>query len=141
MKKPHRFFEGWRLAGGVIVAAAGVCHAEDQPLAGEAFAKATIGRTFFYSRDGLSYGAEQYLPGRQVIWAFSGDDCMKGYWYPEDHDICFVYEDAPDPQCWTFRKEGAGLNAQFRGDTQNAPLIATRSSPEPMTCMGPDVGV
>lgn len=117
------------------------CLAEAPPLAGEAFGAATIGRTFYYSRDGQSYGVEQYLPGRRVIWAFTGDDCRKGFWYPEGQEICFVYEDTPEPQCWTFRQTGAGLTAVYRGDTENAPLIARRSSPEPMACLGPDVGV
>ncbi|MGB5869164.1 MAG: hypothetical protein WBH04_03130 [Albidovulum sp.] len=115
--------------------------AQEAPLSGDEFASLTTGRTFYFSRNGQSYGAEQYLPGRQVIWAFTGDDCRKGFWYPEGQDICFVYEDNPEPQCWAFRANTGGLRAEFRGDTENAPLIAKRSSPEPMACFGPDVGV
>ena len=51
----------------------GVVRAEGPIVSGEAFDAATRGRTFFYTRDGLPYGAEQYLPGQRVIWAFTGD--------------------------------------------------------------------
>lgn len=115
----------------------------DGPITGaEAFERATRGRTFFYTRGGTSYGAEQYLPGRRVIWAFSGDDCLKGYWFANADAICFVYEDRPEEtQCWTFRQTEAGLEGRVVGDDQTPPLIARRSSPEPMACLGPDIGV
>ncbi|HQY43655.1 MAG TPA: hypothetical protein PK450_05685 [Paracoccaceae bacterium] len=107
-----------------------------------AFDAATRGRTFYYTRDGQPYGAEQYLPGQRVVWAFTGDDCQRGYWFENAGAICFVYDDAPDaPQCWTFRQTGAGLEGKVVGDNETSPLIARQSSPEPMACMGPDVGV
>ncbi len=132
------------VAVGVIALATGgaaAAFAADGPLVDQAFADATTGRTFFYSRAGQAFGAEQYLPGRKVIWAFTGDDCQKGYWYPQGSEICFVYDDEPGPQCWTFEKTPDGLTGRYRGDSENAPLIAKRSSPEPMACLGPDVGV
>ena len=126
---------------GLAFGSAAAPSAAENPLTGEAFGQATTGRTFFYSRDGQSFGAEQYLPGRRVIWAFTGDDCQKGYWYPEGSEICFVYEDEPGPQCWTFTQGPDGLTGRYRGDAENPPLIARRSSPEPMACLGPDIGV
>jgi hypothetical protein len=115
--------------------------AAEQPLSAEQFEALSVGRTFFYNSGGTSYGAEQYLPGRRVIWAFTGDDCRKGTWYPEGKYICFVYEDDLDPQCWTFFRGAGGLTAQFRDDPVGEPLIAVEESPEPMACMGPDIGV
>ena len=112
-----------------------------QPLTAEEFEAATVGRTLYYNSGGEPYGAEQYLPGRKVIWAFLGDDCRKGEWYPQGQDICFVYEDRGDPQCWTFYHSASGLLAQFKGDTGSLPLIAVEESKAPMACMGPDVGV
>ena len=126
---------------GLALGSAAMPLAAETPLTDRAFAEATTGRTFFYSRDGQSFGAEQYLPGRRVIWAFTGDDCQKGYWYPDGSEICFVYENEPGPQCWTFTQTPDGLTGRYRGDTENAPLIARRSSPEPMACLGPDIGV
>lgn len=120
----------------------GVARAEGAIESGPAFDAATRGRTFFYTRDGQPYGVEQYLPGQRVIWAFTGDDCLRGSWFANAGAICFVYEDAPGvTQCWTFRQTAAGLEGNVVGDDQTSPLIARRSSPEPMACMGPDVGV
>jgi len=110
-------------------------------LTAEEFDAATVGRTLYYNSGGTPYGAEQYLSGRRVIWAFTGDDCKRGHWYEEAGEICFVYEDRPDPQCWTFHRNGRGLIAQFRGDPAGMPLVAVEESPKPMACMGPDVGV
>lgn len=113
--------------------------AQDLDAAG--FEREMVGRTFFYSRDGQPFGAEQYLPGRRVIWAFTGEDCLKGYWYGVTGGICFVYEDSPDPHCWRFRRTPEGIAAWLLDDETAPPLIARRSSPGPMACLGPDVGV
>jgi hypothetical protein len=113
----------------------------DQPLTAEEFDALSVGRTMYYESEGKAYGAEQYLPGRRVVWAFLGDDCLKGTWYPEGQDICFVYEDRPDPQCWTFYQSEKGLIAHFRGNPDGAPLVGVQQSPAPLACLGPDVGV
>lgn len=111
------------------------------PLTPEEFDAATVGRTLYYNSGGQPYGVEQYLPDRKVVWAFLGDDCRKGEWYPEGSDICFVYEDNPEPQCWAFFQSASGLLARFRGDPASLPLIAVEESAQPMACMGPDLGV
>lgn len=126
---------------GLLVALPLMAAEPGQPLSPEEFDAATVGKTLYYNSAGQPYGVEQYLPGRKVIWAFLGDDCRKGEWYPEGNDICFTYEDRPEPQCWTFYQSGAGLLARFRGDPATLPLIAIEESGEPMACMGPDVGV
>ncbi len=112
-----------------------------RPLTAAEFEAATVGRTLYYTSDGAAYGAEQYLAGRRVIWAFLGDDCRRGEWYEADNHICFVYEDTPEPQCWTFYPAPEGLTARFRGDPDGTPLVAVEESPEPMECLGPNPGV
>ena len=111
------------------------------PLNAAEFEAATLGRTLYYNSGGEPYGVEQYLPGRQVVWAFLGDDCRKGEWYEDQGFICFVYEDNPEPQCWTFWQSDRGLLAKFKSDPFGLPLIAVEESPEPMACMGPNLGV
>ena len=128
----------------IMVAAAQPVACADTPVtSADAFAALTTGRTFFYTKNGQPFGAEQYLPGHKVIWAYTGEDCMKGTWIALGDAICFTYEDAPDQsQCWQFTQSDAGLEGWFIGsDASEAPLIARQSSPEPMACMGPDVGV
>lgn len=110
-------------------------------MTGAQFEAYATGKTLFYNSGGEAYGIEQYLPGREVRWAFVGDECKDGYWYEEAEYICFVYEDYPDPQCWTFYETPGGVQARFRGDTLNEPLIAVSQSQEPLACAGPDLGV
>ena len=124
------------LGAGAVVAAEG-----ERPLTGAEVEALSTGRTLFYNSGGESYGAEQYLPGRKVVWAFTGDDCKDGEWYEDGQYICFTYEDEPAPQCWTFYQSDKGLLARFRDDPEGLPLIAVEQSPEPMACMGPNVGV
>ena len=131
-----------RLAVLLLATMAGPARAEGPITTAEAFDAATRGRTFFYTSDGQPYGAEQYLPDHKVIWAFTGDDCLKGEWFANAGAICFTYEDRPGiNQCWTFRQTERGLEGQVVGDRERPPLIARQSSPKPMACMGPDIGV
>ncbi|MFZ5709699.1 MAG: hypothetical protein ACOY4T_08455 [Pseudomonadota bacterium] len=125
----------------VIAAAATAAVEGGKPLTAEEFDALSVGRTFFYSSGGRPYGAEQYLPGRKVVWAFLGDDCRKGEWYEDNGYICFLYGDTSDPQCWTFYSTPEGITARFRDDPEGAPLVAVQQSPAPLACLGPDVGV
>lgn len=123
-----------------ILAARPLCAA---PLSPPQFEALTTGRTFFYTRAGEPYGAEQYLPGHRVVWAFTGDACLKGEWLANGDSICFSYEDRPGAlQCWRFDQTSSGLQGSLVGaPPDDPPLVARRSSPDPMACIGPDVGV
>ena len=110
------------------------------PMTAAEFDAATVGRTLYYNSGGLSYGVEQYLPGRKVIWAFLGDDCRKGEWYEDGGYICFVYEDNPEPQCWTFYQSSRGIVARFEDDPTLTTLYEITKTPELMMCLGPEVG-
>lgn len=111
------------------------------PLTAEEFEAYATGKTLTYAVGGQIYGTEEYRPGRRVLWAFEGEECSRGYWYPDAGQICFVYEDNPNPQCWTFYHETGGLRARFAGDPEGAELAAIAESREPLVCPGPDVGV
>jgi len=124
--------------------AAAAFAAEDgtTPLSANEFEAFTTGKTLTYATEGNApYGAEEYLPGRQVRWAFSGDTCKEGRWFNEGTLICFVYEDDPEPQCWTFYLTDRGLRAQFEGREETAPLYSVAESAEPLFCPGPQIGV
>ena len=126
------------LSLGLLAAAAGAAEA---PLDGAAFEARTTGQTLAYEAGGQSYGFEQYLPGRRVIWAFNGGPCRDGRWFePSPGRICFVYEHDPDPQCWAFFDRGGRLVAQFEGAAPGDELIETQRSDVPLACPGPDVG-
>jgi hypothetical protein len=106
------------------------------------FEEYTTGHTLTFSFQGVPYGAEQYLPGRRVIWAFTGDDCREGQWYEEAGNICFVYDDLPlDPQCWSFWRTDEGLRALFMGEGARTELYEAERSRRPLLCEAPSVGV
>lgn len=116
--------------------------AADGRMSAAEFEAYTTGYTLTFSFLGVPYGAEQYLPGRRVIWAFIGDECRWGRWYEEAGNICFVYDDAPDdPQCWGFWQTEDGLRAVFAGDGAHTELYEAERSRTPLVCEGLEVGV
>ena len=115
--------------------------AAQSPLTATEFDAYTRGKTLFYGFDGQAYGVERYLPNRRVIWSFLDGDCQNGVWYERDGQICFVYEDRLDPQCWVFTQTEKGLVAQFEGDPSSTELYEADDLGEEMICYGPDVGV
>ena len=109
----------------------------------DAFDRYTKGKTLFFSQSGQAYGAERYLDNRRVIWSFLDGECKNGIWYEENEQICFLYEDRPDPQCWLFRQSGTGLIATFAGGDpgEASELYEAQDIGEDMVCLGPKVGV
>ena len=107
----------------------------------EEFDAYTRGKTFHFGANGAPYGAEEYLDDRRVRWSFLDGECQEGRWYEEDGLICFVYEDKPEPQCWSFRRGAGGLIAQFRDEPGQTTLFEMKSSDAPLACPGPEIGV
>ena len=101
----------------------------------------TAGKTLYFGRNGRAYGAEVYLPNNRVRWSFLDGDCKDGIWYEEAGEICFVYEDRPEPQCWSFQKGPNGLIAKFESNPESVDLYEAQDVDEEMICLGPDVGV
>ncbi len=115
--------------------------AAQSPMSGAEFDAYATGKTLYFGQAGQSYGVEEYLPDRRVRWSFLDGQCKDGYWYEEAGQICFVYEDKLDPQCWSFYKEGSGLRAVFENNAEATTLYEAKQDDEPMMCYGPDVGV
>ncbi|WP_237072687.1 hypothetical protein [Pseudaestuariivita rosea] len=106
------------------------------------FEEYVTGKTIFYGEVGLPpYGAEEYLSDRRVRWSFLNGECSEGYWYVDAELICFVYEDNPNPQCWSFYQEQDGIVAVFENDPDSTKLYELKQADQPMMCAGPEVGV
>jgi hypothetical protein len=116
-------------------------HAAAEQMSAADFEAYATGKTLSYAVGGEIYGAEQYMPGRRVLWAFKGEECRAGLWYEEAGQICFVYEDEGVPQCWTFFRDDTGLRARFQNDPEGTELSEVAQTPNPLICAGPDVGV
>ena len=113
----------------------------ETPMTAAEFEAYATGKILTYADDGAVWGTEQYKPDRRVVWAFTASECRDGYWYEKDDQICFVYEDPNDPQCWWFYRREGGIAARFVGDPEGITLSEVAQSDGPMPCAGPDVGV
>ena len=131
------------IAHAAAIAAFGAAPAlAEPPLDAAGFEALVTGQTLRFSAYGQSYGAEQYLPGREVLWAFEGSACRRGRWYEAAAgEICFTYEHDPKPQCWNFFDRGGKLGATFLGPPPATELEEASRSPQPLDCPGPEVGV
>lgn len=112
----------------------------ETPMSAAEFDAYVTGKTLYYSSRGTAYGAEQYLPGRRVVWTFLDGECQEGVWYEQGEMICFRYDAHIDPQCWTFWEGASGLAARFENDPDATELYEVSQSPDPLFCPGPDVG-
>lgn len=112
-----------------------------EPMTATEFEAYVTGKTLYYGRAGAPYGAEIYRENRRVTWSFLDGECKDGYWYNEGRDICFVYEDRPEPQCWTFERGTGGLIASFENDPASEELYEAQDVGEEMICLGPKIGV
>jgi hypothetical protein len=109
-------------------------------LDGPAFEARVTGKTLHFERWGLPYGAEQYLPGRRVIWRFQGDRCEHGRWFARGEAICFSYDSVPGPLCWHVIDGADGLRVREIGDVPGNDLSLRRESPAPLDCPGEYLG-
>ncbi|WP_106607098.1 hypothetical protein [Shimia abyssi] len=115
--------------------------AAQSPMSGSEFESYVEGKTLYFAADGRRYGVEKYLSNRRVQWSFLDGQCKDGYWYEEANQICFIYEDNPSPQCWTFSQTSQGLSAKFENETDGRVLYEVESGGEDMMCLGPEIGV
>ena len=111
------------------------------PMNAEMFDTYTRGKTLYYGFDGETYGVERYLDGRRVIWSFLDGKCKEGVWYQEGEQICFVYEDRLDAQCWAFSMTSHGLVARFENSPDATELYEALENDAEMLCYGPETGV
>lgn len=126
---------GMRLLTLALVAAALPAFAEE-PMTADAFEAYVQGRTLTFGNAAGPYGLEHYHAGRRVTWAFIGQECQAGEWYPDGDAICFVYVDEPDPQCWRFYESDRGLRAEFVSDPDSSVLYEVLDSEESLVCPG-----
>lgn len=113
----------------------------DTPISADAFQAHVTGKTITYSQFGSPFGTEEYLPDRRVRWSTAPDQCQYGTWYPQDDDICFVYDHDPVPHCWTFWLKDGALVALSTDNLPGTELYEVASTDKPLPCPGPEVGV
>lgn len=112
-----------------------------EPLSAESFERHTTGKTFYYARNGVAYGVEEYLSNRRVRWSFLDGICVEGEWFPRDEFICFTYENYDGTECWEIFLDEGRLTARVASDPAGEPLYEVQQSSEPLFCPGPRIGV
>ncbi|MCU0904152.1 MAG: hypothetical protein MUE83_09795 [Tabrizicola sp.] len=114
-------------------------------LTGEAFEAHIARDTISYGYSNGVRGTADYGPDRTLLWAFDGQPCLKGQWFPRGDEICFAFEDGTLSACWHMTLGPDGLQGTM---TEPAPdalgpirIFETTRSPAPLVCLPPDVGV
>ncbi|HLQ18316.1 MAG TPA: hypothetical protein VK146_04985 [Tabrizicola sp.] len=113
----------------------------ETPITAEEFEAHVTGKTVTYRQFDSVFGIEEYLPDRKVRWSTAPDQCLYGSWYPQDDDICFVYEYDPAPACWTFWLRDGALVALSTNGLPGEELHEVAADDQPLPCPGPEVGV
>lgn len=103
-------------------------------ITGAEFDAHVTGRTITFRTDtNPAYGVEAYLEGRRVMWSGFDGTCMYGVWYESKGDICFRYDDDPEPKCWATYLDDGKMRAEFT----NVPfgvVIYETDADEPLIC-------
>ena len=111
----------------------------DDPLDGDGFEALVEGKTLTFSNLAGPYGVEYYAPDRRVIWSFIGGDCVNGEWFEEvtetGPNICFTYENDPEPKCWKVFEDDGRIRAEFVTRPGTTVLYQVEAS-EPLVCGG-----
>ena len=81
-----------------------------------------------------NYGVEQYLPDRRVRWSALDGECIKGEWYAEGDDICFLYVGDPEPKCWEVYQTSDGIRAEYTSTDSGTILFEAKEDPEALIC-------
>lgn len=101
----------------------------------------STGKTLDYEDDFSVWGREQYLPNRRVRFSYSQGECRFGEWYDKGDQVCFVYEDDPEPKCWTYFTDGKNITTVFENDGPGGAISTAKPTKERLECLGPAVGV
>lgn len=111
-------------------------HAQEQ-LTPDGFLDLAQGRTLSFSNvaSGNLVGVEEFLRRDLSVWADESGRCTYGRIEQRGPLLCFVYEDAPDPDnCWIpFNDDGELLVMSYR--TSEVQRISDISE-EPVICEG-----
>ncbi|MEL6573454.1 MAG: hypothetical protein AAFQ64_17475 [Pseudomonadota bacterium] len=109
--------------------------AAQMPMTGAEFEAYVAGRIMSFGSEGdPTFGVEQYLPNRRVIWSTGNGECTNGVWYESKGDICFRYDGDPEAKCWAIYEEGDGLRAEFTTRPNTTVIFETEDYTVPLIC-------
>lgn len=107
----------------------------EAPMTAAEFESYVDGRIMSFGSPGdPTYGVEQYLPGRRVIWSTGNGQCTNGVWYESKGDICFRYDGDPEAKCWAIYREGDGIRAVFTTRPETTVIFEVEDYTVPLIC-------
>ena len=106
-------------------------------MTGAEFEAHVEGRTISFSSPGIPhFGIERYMANRRVMWSAETGECMFGVWYESKGDICFRYEDDPNPHCWTIFDTEPGITGVLTGRDYVTVIHEEPERDDPLICDG-----
>lgn len=121
------------LLSGALLASSATAQEKVSP---SVFLDAVVGRTLTFraNNSGNLVGKEQFLRRDLSVWTDVSGRCTYGRILVREEKICFLYEDAPDPDnCWLiFRYEGTFFVMSERLEIQEI----TSMDRTPLSCEG-----
>lgn len=107
----------------------------EAPMTAAAFEDYVTGRIVSFGTEGNpGFGVEQYLEGRRVIWSTGDGTCTNGVWYESKGDICFRYDNDPEPKCWAIYRENDGIRAVFTTRPDTTIIFEAEDYTVPLIC-------
>ena len=111
--------------------------AAQSPMSGAEFEAYVTGRIMSFGSEGdPTFGVEQYLPNRRVIWSTGNGECTNGVWYESKGDICFRYDGDPEAKCWAIYEEETGIRAVFTTRPSTTVIFEAEDFTVPLICDG-----
>lgn len=105
------------------------------PMTAAEFDAYVTGRILSFGTEGdPTFGVEQYLPDRRVLWSRGDGQCTNGIWYEDAGDICFLYENDPEPKCWAIYEDPAGLRAVYTTRPDTTVIFEAEDYSIPLIC-------
>lgn len=117
----------------------------ETPLSASAFAAHVGTDTVTYTYSTGTRGTADYGPDGTLRWAFEGEPCFDGKWFPRNDEICFAYTDGRLSACWHFFLDSEGLRGTATelasGKAEPLEIRETARRSDPLDCPAPQVGV
>jgi len=109
------------------------------PISPSEFEAHAEGYTLYFEREGKPFGAEAFHPDGAVTWRFQDGSCIEGIWRAHGAQMCFLYEGAPEVQCWRMLRDEGGIYAKLLGEGPDAglELRITGRDQTPLLCGDP----
>ncbi len=102
------------------------------------FSEFAEGWTLVFERDGEPFGSERFDANGRTTWRYRDGSCTEGTWRPHGAQLCFLYRQDPEIQCWRVLRDDEGLMVRLlTGDSAGLELRVAGRNRNPLLCGDP----